>query len=100
MRDQFLVVATGIEQGVGQYRQPVEGPLLVDAFGQAAHGAVVPGEDGSREGRRRAEGVSDEFLDEVQKVDSDVKSFDIQEQVSRAEQFNSGLAVRFVSCCN
>src|SRR5207237_950920 len=49
--EQLLVVALGVEQGIGEDRQAVEGPLLVDPFGHAADGAIVPVEDGGRKGR-------------------------------------------------
>src|SRR5262245_24501511 len=51
------VVAPGLFKSVGQDRQAVEGPLAVDAMCQLDYGAVVPGEDGGRDGRRGPEGV-------------------------------------------
>src|SRR5438874_2544513 len=55
MLDEFLVVASGVEQGVGQDGEAVEGALLVDAFGDAAHRAVIPSQDGGSESADRAE---------------------------------------------
>ena len=58
MREQILVVASGIEQSIvkdsetasvqGAFRHPA---FLVDALGNAGNGAVVPGEDGVRQRR-------------------------------------------------
>jgi hypothetical protein len=40
---QYLrLAATGVFQGVCQDRQKVEGTFVVDGFGEAANGAVVP----------------------------------------------------------
>jgi hypothetical protein len=72
MSNQRFVVATGVKQGIGKDGEEarVQGrfrhlPLLVNAFGDAGDGSVVPGEDGGREERRRAEGVADEVTNQV-----------------------------------
>src|SRR5436305_1794513 len=44
--EQLFVVATGVEEGVGEDRHTVEGSLGVDVFGHAAHRAAIPVEDG------------------------------------------------------
>src|SRR5262245_30766698 len=49
------VVAAGIFEGVGKDGEAVEGPVTVDAFSNAAHRVIIPGEDGGRQRRRRAE---------------------------------------------
>jgi hypothetical protein len=53
MGNQPLIVASGVEQGVGKdaesggvQRASGHLPLLVDAFCEAADGAIVPDEDG------------------------------------------------------
>jgi hypothetical protein len=58
MGQEFLVVATGVKQGVGKdgevggvQRAGGHLALFVDRFGNAAHRAVVPGEDNRRQGR-------------------------------------------------
>ncbi len=40
----FLGIAAGVFQGVGQKREAVEGAVVVDNLGHLADGAVVPGE--------------------------------------------------------
>jgi hypothetical protein len=65
MGNQFLVVASGIEQVIGEDSQSggikrTLGHLaaFVDGLSEAGDGVVVPGEDGGREGRRGVEGVA------------------------------------------
>src|SRR5262249_41104735 len=42
MGQDVLVPAAGILQGIGQDRQSVEGPVVVDGLGQTPDGSVIP----------------------------------------------------------
>jgi hypothetical protein len=70
MSHQALVLASGIQQSVGQDSDSagVKRPFrqlafFVNGFGEAAHRAVIPGEDGGRQGRRGAEGIADDVTE-------------------------------------
>src|SRR5262245_9276687 len=58
--EQLLVVATGVEQGIGQDRQAVEGPLFVDVFGHPAYCTALPVQNGGKQGWRKMEGVAED----------------------------------------
>jgi len=68
MDHQLLVLATGVQQGIGQDSeagsvQRAFGHLavVVNGLSDTRDGAVVPAEDGGRERRRGAEGIADDF---------------------------------------
>src|SRR5262249_37909895 len=72
--NQGFVLAAGVKQGVGKDGEPgvVQGAFghssfFVDGLCEAAHRAVVPGEDGRRQGRGRAERVAEDVTDDCHK---------------------------------
>src|SRR5690242_439503 len=61
---EVVVVATGVEQGVGKDGQAVEGALLVDALRDLRNGAVVPAEPSRLEAGIRAKGDLEDLTEQ------------------------------------
>jgi hypothetical protein len=65
MLQDALIGIPGVLQRVGQHREAVEGPVLVDGGGEPGDGASVPCEDGRGEGWAWVEEVAEKIAEEI-----------------------------------